>query len=70
MFFCSEESSAIEAISNGAWQAGKSIATLIIQVLVFMSGFEWLDATVRWFGSRVGFEISLRVSQLFVFFMI
>ena len=60
-----EGSNAVEAAGNGAWQAGKTMAVMLVQVIAFMSGFEFLDATVAWFGSRVGIDISLRVSRLF-----
>ncbi|XP_012939967.1 solute carrier family 28 member 3 [Aplysia californica] len=50
------EGSVIEAACNGAIRSGSIIASVIVNVIAFLSVLEFVNATLTWFGDRVGVE--------------
>lgn len=50
------EHNLIEAASNGASASVKIIGAIAVNVLAFLSLLAFLNATLRWFGDRVGIE--------------
>ena len=64
MTYYRSEDNIVEAISNGAIFAAKTIATLIIQIIAFVSFYTFINVTVRWFGARIGIELSLEVNMV------
>ncbi|XP_021376259.1 solute carrier family 28 member 3-like [Mizuhopecten yessoensis] len=52
----SPERNVIEAASNGASQSIKLIANIAANLIAFIAVLEFINATLDWFGSRVGLE--------------
>lgn len=52
----SPEKNVIEAASSGASQCIKVIANIAVNLIAFLALLEFLNATLRWFGARVGLE--------------
>ncbi|XP_060073867.1 solute carrier family 28 member 3-like [Ylistrum balloti] len=50
------ERNVIEAASNGASQSIKLIANIAANLIAFIAVLEFVNATLDWFGSRVGLE--------------
>lgn len=50
------EHNLIEAASNGASASVKIIGAIAVNVIAFLSLLAFLNATLRWFGDRVGVE--------------
>lgn len=52
-----------EAAANGSAVAGRTVMTVVVNYISFMSILYFVDATLSWFGGRVGFpELSFEVS--------
>ena len=57
-----EEINVFEACANGVAVAGKTVATVLLNYIAFMSLLAWLNATLAWLGGRVGYpELSFEV---------
>ncbi|XP_033762017.1 solute carrier family 28 member 3-like isoform X2 [Pecten maximus] len=52
----SPERNVIEAASNGASQSVKLIGNIAANLIAFIAVLEFINATLDWFGSRVGLE--------------
>ncbi|XP_060086045.1 solute carrier family 28 member 3-like [Ylistrum balloti] len=52
----SPERNVIEAASNGASQSIKLIANIAVNMIAFIAMLEFVNATLDWFGARVGLE--------------
>ena len=63
--FFSTETNLVEAVCNGAKQAGKSVGALVLMVIAFISLYYFVDSTAAWLGSRAGLETSLSVGIMF-----
>ncbi|XP_021376258.1 solute carrier family 28 member 3-like [Mizuhopecten yessoensis] len=50
------ERNVIEAASNGASQSIKLIANIAVNMIAFIAMLEFVNATLAWFGARVGLE--------------
>ncbi|CAL1526427.1 unnamed protein product [Lymnaea stagnalis] len=50
------ESNVIEAACNGANISAKIIAAIIVNVMAFLSLLKFVNATLTWFGDRVGVQ--------------
>ena len=60
----SPEHNLIEAASNGASASIKIVGAIAVNVIAFLSLLAFLNATLTWFGDRVGidgltFEVSI-----------
>ena len=56
------ERNVFEAAANGSSIAGKTVMTVVVNYISFMSMLAFLDAGLGWFGDRVGYsEISFEV---------
>ena len=69
------EHNLIEAASNGASASIKIVGAIAVNVLAFLSLLAFLNATLTWFGDRVGiegltFEVSWRYIMCFVYFVL
>ena len=64
--FFSTETNLVEAVCNGAKQAGKSVGALVLMVIAFISLYYFVDSTVAWLGSRAGLETTLSVRIMFL----
>uniref|UniRef100_A0A0B7BQ73 Sodium/nucleoside cotransporter n=1 Tax=Arion vulgaris TaxID=1028688 RepID=A0A0B7BQ73_9EUPU len=51
-----QEGNVIEAACSGAIVSGKIVAAVIVNVIAFLSLLKFLNATLTWFGDRVGVE--------------
>ena len=57
----------IEAASNGASASIKIVGAIAVNVLAFLSLLAFLNATLTWFGDRVGIEgLTFEVSELYI----
>ncbi|CAH1775474.1 unnamed protein product [Owenia fusiformis] len=52
----SNDTNAIEAFSNGASAMVKVVAFVLVNMIGFIAGLQFLNMTVTWFGERVGVE--------------
>ncbi|CAG5118720.1 unnamed protein product, partial [Candidula unifasciata] len=50
------EGNVIEAACNGAIASAKIIASVVVNVIAFLSLLNFLNATLTWFGDRVGLQ--------------
>ncbi|XP_060066328.1 solute carrier family 28 member 3-like [Ylistrum balloti] len=50
------ERNIIEAASSGASQSIKLVANVAVNLIAFVSLLEFVNATLKWFGNRVGME--------------
>jgi len=57
----SEVQNPFEAMSIAATQAGRTCASLLTQLIGFMSVYAFVDACVAYLGSRIGWQINLQV---------
>lgn len=53
---CRAERNIIEAASAGASASIKLVANIIANIIAFIALLEFLNATLTWFGARVGVE--------------
>lgn len=61
---CSPEKNLIEAASNGASQSIKLVANIIANLIAFIALLAFCNATLTWFGQRVGVEeLTLQASH-------
>jgi pyrimidine nucleoside transport protein len=61
---CSPEKNLIEAASNGASQSIKLVANIIANLIAFIAMLTFCNATLTWFGQRVGVEeLTLQASD-------
>ena len=71
----SPEHNLIEAASNGATASIKVLGSIGVNVLAFLSLLAFLNATLTWFGDRIGieeltFEVRLlTLNERFIFFV-
>jgi len=49
------------AMSQAAKQAGKTCATLLVQIIAFISIYSFFDAGLEYLGARVGLELSFQI---------
>ena len=54
--FVSPQRNIIEAASHGASQSIKLVANIAVNLIAFLSLLAFVDATLTWFGDRVGIE--------------
>ena len=52
----STEHNIIEAATNGATASIKIIGSILVNIIAFLSLLAFLNATLTWFGDRVGVE--------------
>ena len=61
------ETNVFEACANGASIAGKTVAAVIVNYIAFLGLLAWVNATLAWFGERVGYDnLSFEVSFFFI----
>ena len=68
LIFSRAASNLMEAMTTGAYDAGKTVMALMIQIIAFLSIYELVDNGVEYIGSLVGWELSLSVSKILPFF--
>ena len=51
-----QEGNVIEAGANGAAAAGKTVVAVVVNLIAFVSVLTFVNATLRWFGARVGYD--------------
>lgn len=56
-----EAVNAMDAMTQGASDAAKTVVALTVQVIAFMSIYECLDSTIAWLGARVGLDLNFSV---------
>lgn len=60
-------SNAMDAITTGAVEAAKTVMTLLVQIIAFLSMYEFIEVTIGWLGSLVGLELNLSIIFSYVF---
>ena len=68
------ERNIIDAASNGATQSVKLVANIAVNLIAFVALLDFVNATLTWFGDRVGmhdpkltFQVFLTCQPLFLF---
>jgi len=51
-----KDGNVFEAATNGAMISVKLVAAIIVNVIAFLSLLAFVNATLTWFGDRVGVE--------------
>ena len=55
ILYFSEAQSLVEAGVNGALIAGKTVATVVVSFIGFLSLLEYVDTFLGWSGDKVGY---------------
>lgn len=69
LLFIRSEHNIIEAASNGASLSISLIANIAVNLIAFIAILDFIDATLTWFGDRVGMkdpELTFSVRTIFV----
>ena len=69
LLFTRSEHNIIEAASNGASLSISLIANIAVNLIAFIAILDFIDATLTWFGDRVGMkdpELTFSVRTIFV----
>ncbi|CAH1792803.1 unnamed protein product [Owenia fusiformis] len=62
------EKNVIESASNGAKAAGKTVTAVVISFIFMLSAIEFLNATLKWIGERVGYgDLTFQLICSYVF---
>lgn len=56
LYYCRSERNIIEAAANGALDTIYIIASIMVNLIAFLSILELVNLTLKWFGERNGLE--------------
>ncbi len=58
----SPEPNLVAAASSGASQSISLVANIAVNLIAFLALLEFINATLMWFGARVGIELTFQVN--------